>query len=453
MTSYKSRPWGLAMLSLAALAPFFFLSYNFANWLTSLRAHVPSLVFGWERAIPFLAWTIVPYWSLDLLYGLSLFVCRARKELRTHVLRLVSAQLVCITGFLLFPLRLTFDRPHPAGPFGWMFDSLVSFDKPFNEAPSLHLCLTVILWAKYSQHLRGWPLWLLRAWFVVVGLSTLTTHQHHFIDLPTGIWAGLFCLTLFPDNAPAPRPASRDSRTAKLSAAYAAGSLLMIAAAAWIGGVAWWLLWPAGSLAIVAAAYATGRPELLRKVDGRMQPAMICLLAPYIATAWLSSRWFTRRHPEPREIADGVWLGRLPRKSERDAQAIYSMVDLTAELPVNTRGVVYRGIPMLDLIVPSAERLAAAVAAIDDLEKYRPTLVNCALGYSRSASAVAAWLAASGRAESVNEAIEMISARGARIVLGPAHRRRIEEWVAEQRPREREERDGNNTREQYGLRL
>jgi protein-tyrosine phosphatase len=184
-----------------------------------------------------------------------------------------------------------------------------------------------------------------------------------------------------------------------------------------------------------------------------MNPAMICLLAPYTATAWLSSRWFTRKHPAAREIAGGVWLGRLPRKAERDAQGIYSMVDLTAELPVNTRGVKYRGIPMLDLIVPSVERLTAAVTAIDNLEGRRPTLVCCALGYSRSASAVAAWLAASGRAASVDGAIDLICARGSRIVLGPAHRRRIEHWVIEQGVRAREEIDGNDAREQYRVRL
>ncbi|PYT19775.1 MAG: hypothetical protein DMG58_35555, partial [Acidobacteria bacterium] len=75
-------------------------------------------------------WSIVPYWSTDLLYAVSLFTCRTRKELSTHAKRLVAAQFICTAGFLLFPLQFTFGRPHSVGVFGWMFDVLAIFDKP-----------------------------------------------------------------------------------------------------------------------------------------------------------------------------------------------------------------------------------------------------------------------------------------------------------------------------------
>jgi protein-tyrosine phosphatase len=176
-------------------------------------------------------------------------------------------------------------------------------------------------------------------------------------------------------------------------------------------------------------------------MDGAIEPAMVCLLAPYLAGAWLNSRWWTRMDTAAHEIAGGVWLGRLPRRTERDAQAIASVVDLTAELPADTSQIVYRGIPMLDSVVPSVERLEAAVQAIEDLERNRPTLVCCALGYARSAAASAAWLVASGRAASVNQAIESIQARRWRIVLGPAQRRRLEEWA-----RAKGKRDENGVR-------
>ena len=73
------------------------------------------------------------------------------------------------------------------------------------------------------------------------------------------------------------------------------------------------------------------------------------------------------------EIADGVWLGRFPDRAVRDALGMASLVDLTAELPVDSTGVEYRGVPLLDLVPPSAEQLDKAVEAIDDL-KIRPML-------------------------------------------------------------------------------
>jgi hypothetical protein len=425
----EARPWALAMLWLAGLTPLFFLSYGFANWVTSLRSDVPSLVFGWEHRIPFLAWSIVPYWSTDVLYAVSLFTCSTRKELRTHAKRLVVAQLISTAGFLLVPLQFTFERAHPAGLFGWMFDVLSSFDKPFNQAPSLHLSLTTILWAKYSQHLHGTTLWLMRGWMILVGVSTLTTYQHHFIDLPTGIWVGLFCIVMFPDDVATMQfePVD-DPRRIKFGAAYLLGCITLVELALRIGGAAWWLLWPAGALLIVAGIYWSSRPELFRKENGVMAPTMVCLLAPYLAAAWLNARLWTHREQHADEITDGIWLGRLPGKAERNMHGIASIVDLTAELPADTRVVVYRGVPMLDLVVPTVAQLEAAVDAIEELKSKRPTLVCCALGYSRSATAVTAWLIASGKATTVNESIALIRARRPRIVLDPAQCARLEEW-------------------------
>jgi membrane-associated phospholipid phosphatase len=425
--SPDTRPWKQALAWLAALAPFFFLSYRFANWVTGLRHNVPSLVFGWEHSIPFLPWTVLPYWSTDVLYAVSLFICPTLQELHTHAKRLLAAQVISVAAFLLFPLRFSFQVPHTEGVFGWLFAALYDFDKPFNQAPSLHLSLTVLLWAEYSRQLRGLLLWLMRGWMVLVGISTLTTYQHHFIDLPTGIWVGLLCIALFPFDKPAMHAApSRDRKRFPIAARYLTGAMMASLPAVWIGGAAWLLLWPGGALLLVALIYASGRPEYFRKANGRMPAPVICLLGPYLIGAYLNHLWWARRETASDEIVTGIWLGRLQRPAERDR--IHSMVDVTAELPVDIAGIRYCPVPMLDRLAPEVSQLNAAVEAIDDLEGERPTLVCCAVGYSRSAAAVAAWLMASGRAASVDESIAQIQAWRPRIVLGSADRARLEEW-------------------------
>ncbi len=135
-------------------------------------------------------WTIIPYWSIDVLYGISLFVCTTRRELDTHAFRLLTAQVIAVTCFILFPLTFTFARPDVDGVSGLLFDSLGKFDKPFNQAPSLHIALLIILWDRFARHVPVWARWVLHGWFALIGLSVLTTYQHHFIDIPTGMLLG-----------------------------------------------------------------------------------------------------------------------------------------------------------------------------------------------------------------------------------------------------------------------
>jgi hypothetical protein len=101
---------------------------------------------GWERSIPFLPWTILLYVSIDLLYIASPFLCRTRHELRTHVGRFTLATAISVVCFVLFPLRFGPVRPEVHGIPGLLFDLLGLVDQPYNQAPSLHVSLLVILW-------------------------------------------------------------------------------------------------------------------------------------------------------------------------------------------------------------------------------------------------------------------------------------------------------------------
>jgi membrane-associated phospholipid phosphatase len=427
------RPWRRALLWLALLGPFFFLSYGFANAMAARLPFVPSIVFDWEARIPFQAWTIVPYWSIDLFYVASFFICTQRAELDAHARRLLTAQLLSVACFLLWPLRFSLERPETGGVFGWLFDVLLGFDKPFNQAPSLHIVLLVVLWVRFQQHLHGLWRTALHIWFALIGLSVLTTWQHHFIDVPTGVAVGWLCVWLWPLQEPSPLRHwqwAREATRWRLGALYLAGSAGCAALAWAVGGWALWLAWPALSLLLVALAYAgLGTAVFQKQEDGRLSMAATWLLAPYLGAAWLNARWWTRRAPQPQLVIDGVWLGRLP-----DADVtltVATVVDVCAELPFRAAVRHYRSVPMLDLATPSPAALRQAADAIAHGRRRGEVLVCCALGYSRSAAAVATWLCRSGHTASADAAITLLAQDCPRIVLHARHRRAIEQAVRE----------------------
>lgn len=422
MSESAGLPWKRSLAWLLFLGPFFFLSYGYANHAAAMRGDVGSLFFPWERQIPFLPWTIVPYWSIDLLYGLSFLCCRNAREVDRHALRLFTAQLISVTCFLLFPLRFAFARPEAEGVFGALFTALSSFDQPYNQAPSLHIGLLVLIWFQFARLPTSWPLRLLiHGWALLIAVSVLTTWQHHFIDLPSGAAVGLLCLWLWPQpEFPSPLRRGADAGHPRLAASYAAGAAAILALALYGGGPALLLTWPALALALVAWNYAWAGAAGFQKSAGRHSLAADWLFAPYRLGAWLNSRWWTRRHPDPDLIADGVWLGRMPDRRQLAAGGFATLVDLSAELAPPAPAAVHAAHPCLDLVPAPAETLLAAARDIAARHAHGPVLVACALGYSRSAAAVATWLRLSGRAASMAEAVAQIRRQRPDIVLGQA---------------------------------
>ncbi|HCE8236963.1 TPA: dual specificity protein phosphatase family protein, partial [Pseudomonas aeruginosa] len=145
--------------------------------------------------------------------------------------------------------------------------------------------------------------------------------------------------------------------------------------------------------ALVALNYLLfGAAGFQKGSTGRLSAAARWLLAPYLLAARINAWLWTRRRPQPDEVLPGLWLGRLPSSAELADGRFRALLDATAELSCEPQGLAYRSLPLLDLVAPDVGDCRRAAALIDELLAQGPLLVACALGYSRSATLVAAWL-------------------------------------------------------------
>ncbi|MEZ6019012.1 MAG: phosphatase PAP2/dual specificity phosphatase family protein [Planctomycetota bacterium] len=401
------------------LAPLFFLSYGFANEMAAARGVTRSLVFAWERHIPFWPWTIVPYWSIDLLYGLSFLTLASLRKWITRR-RLLTAQLVSTLAFLL-PLRFSFAPPRTEGAFGRLFEALHAFDLPYNQAPSLHISLLVILWHAFGRATSR-PLYrlLIHAWAMCIALSVLTTWQHHFFDVPTGAAVGFFCLWLWPDGEHrSPLIRAPQAHWGRLPAIYLAAGAGLLAAGIAGGGWALWLAWPALALTLVGWNYIWAGGSGFQKSQGQHSLAVRVLFAPYLLGSRLNAWLWNRNDPGPVHVSGGVWLGALSSAKDKPGRGFATLLDLTGELPAPKGPWWYENYPWMDLVAPTPQNLRALADRIEERRQSGDILVACALGCSRSACAVSAWLLIHGGAQSVEEATASVRALRPRVVLGP----------------------------------
>ena len=425
----RRKRWGFALLWLLFLAPFFFLTYGQVNTYTASLPSVPSFAFGWETHIPFLPWTIIPYWSIDLFYGLSLFICTSLREQCIHGLRLVAASLVACAGFLLFPLKFSFPRPQTDGTAGWMFDQLEMFDLPFNQAPSLHIILLWLLWLRFRAHTPQKWRWFLHLWSILILISVLTTWQHHFIDVITGAAAGVVISYLLPIRTRWQWSPHRIRRGYQLAGRYAIISLVLVIAAVVIGGQGWWLLWPALTFLCITAGYLGAGASVFQKDSaGQISPSAAILLLPYRLAALISYYWYAKQCRHTSIVNEHIALGGYPAAS----LAASAVRDMTGEFPRSryTAGLAYHCQPQLDLFPLTEEQIESAVNNLSRLARSGQVYVHCKLGYTRSTTVVVAWLIRAGLADNVEQALAAVRQARPQIVLREQTIAALTRWAA-----------------------
>ncbi|EML2225877.1 dual specificity protein phosphatase family protein [Klebsiella aerogenes] len=215
----------------------------------------------------------------------------------------------------------------------------------------------------------------------------------------------------------------------RLAAKYGAGGIVFLLAGLWIphGFI---LLWLAAALLMVAAGYTGLGVSVFQKNNhGDLSLSARWMLFPYLAGTWLSKQWFSRRISLSNVVYDGVALGRFPDRTMTQA----AVFDLTAEFHKGRRKADHwEAYPLMDLVVPGVRDIHQAVMKLSQLQQeHESVLVCCALGLSRSATVVAAWLLSEGLAGSVTQAVALIKSRRPQVVLTPAHLQVLETFSKE----------------------
>jgi hypothetical protein len=412
---------------LAFLGPFFFLSYGWLNYITSGRSDIGVVVESWEHYIPFVPWLMLPYMSIDAFYAASLFLFRKRSALDRHALRLLLATVISLLGFLLYPLQFSFAVPKADGFNGALQAILLGFDKPYNQAPSLHISLLIVLWVVYAKKLTGWARLALHAWFLAIGASVLFVYQHHFIDVWTGALAGVVCLYLIPDAPFAWRWQRPTARMQSLGLRYGLGAVLLLVFGLNLGKISGFLtlacIWVASALLLVAAAYYGLGRQVFQRHRGHMRWPARFMLAPYLFGSWLSYRFYSQNRPLANQVHPQVWLGAFPRISQKQTYARFmGVLDLSNEFAnASMQAPLTKHIPVMDLTPPCPQTLVKAANWLNYALQQGDVLVHCALGLSRSASVVVCWLVWRCHALDTQAAVLQVNKQRPGLVLSAEH--------------------------------
>lgn len=414
------------------LSLLFLILYPLCNWLAAQRPYVPTLFFGWERAIPFVPLMIAPYMSLDLLFVAAPFLCRNNRELAALSKWIVTALLVAGVCFLLFPLRFAFERPPLSGWLGDFFAWFCGLDRPFNLLPSLHIAFCTILGEFYARRTHGALRHAVIVWFILIAFSAVLTFQHHFMDVVGGFALGAYCLYFFPESkARVALVANRRVGLYYSVGAIIVGSLIVLF---WPWGA--FLLWLFISLGIAATAYLGAGPGVFRKRNGRLPWTTWWALGPVLFGHEISRLYYRRRQGRPWDrLTARVWIGGVLSGREASScvrEGVTAVLDLTAEFSESSpfRALTYKNIPVLDLTAPTTTQLEEMISFIERESATGIVYVHCKIGYSRTAAVAAAYLLRIGAAASVSGAIDHVRRMRPCVVIRPEVLAALREFAA-----------------------
>ncbi len=174
----------------AALSVWWALVYYGADWLAECRTVRVRVHFDAELQLPLIPVFLPIYRSLEWLFVLGPFVLRTRAEVRALVWALFLIINVCAVLFVLLPAQAAY----PPATLDQFWTAALAFNHRIvgqhNLLPSLHVALSTATLAAYGTRRGVLGRSLLTLWGGLIALSTLFVHEHHVLDVLTGLLIG-----------------------------------------------------------------------------------------------------------------------------------------------------------------------------------------------------------------------------------------------------------------------
>ena len=212
------------------LLPMYFV---IGQWTASWPHYQPSI--SLDRSMPLTPGWIGIYASLYFCaFLLPLIVVRSRELFRQALKAYLFVMLVSYVGFVLYPTVAPHNGKIAVDGFAaWSLQLFYDLDQPYGCFPSLHVAFSFVgALACYRMH-RGVGI-AAAGWAALIGISTVYTKQHFFVDAVAGALAGVAAYAIFMRGRPRQGLDAIDHRQAPPRAVYAVAAYAAAIAVFWI---------------------------------------------------------------------------------------------------------------------------------------------------------------------------------------------------------------------------
>lgn len=184
----QTSKWRAYLFWSSLVSIVFFTLYPFCNWFSEQRGQAHHFYLNSELSIPLIPGFIAGYFSIYGLFFLPPFFLDENK-ITLLGKQIFTATVIAAIIFLIYPTTLGFTRVVPENSsYQVIFGYIFLFDKPYNMMPSLHVAYSTLIVLSLVYQGRSRLLEVLcSGWLVLICASTLLVHQHHLIDIVSGI--------------------------------------------------------------------------------------------------------------------------------------------------------------------------------------------------------------------------------------------------------------------------